>query len=512
MFATSGKSKLARENLEMAVERQPDNLSAWNILISVYGKLGESEKARQAAETILAKDPDHVNALINLASWHSDQARNEEALALLNKALALDPNRPMAYTNSLWVMVHSSEIQASEVLELARSFDQNLCRKLKRQDDFKDRNRDERRRLRIGWLSSDMNQHPVALFIVPFLRFLDRRQVETIVYFNSRQVDHITEIAKAGADRWRDVVVLGDDALADLIRADEIDILVDLNGNTEGSRQMAVARKPAPVQAGWLGFPGTSGMSVMDYILIPPDPVLEQGAWCSETPWPLPDCYGVRTGIPDVPIQPGLPSGRLQRPFTFACLNNFRKTSRKTIELWSRILNRVPDSRLILVAKGGKDSTLIRYVEGQFGQHGIAPERLAVRGYVPQKEYLDSYNEVDLGLDPFPFNGGTTSYDSIWMGVPFVTWPGDMLVSRMGKAILDNVGLSELVARDAEDYVELAVQLAGDRERLIALRANLRERMLASPLMDAPRMARNLEQAFRGMWKRWLETSSGGAP
>ena len=163
----------------------------------------------------------------------------------------------------------------------------------------------------------------------------------------------------------------------------------------------------------------------------------------------------------------------------------------------------MPDSRLILVARGGDDSSLIEYIHGQFGRHGIAPERLNIKGIMPTNGYFDAYNEADLCLDPFPFNGGTTGYDSIWMGVPFITWPGDMLVSRMGKPILDNVGLSELVVDSEDAYFELAVALANDHERLLKLRANLRQRMRASPLMDAPGMARSLENAFRGMWRKW---------
>lgn len=508
MFATAGNLRTARENLELAVEKSPDNLDAWNILISVYSKLGESEKARQAAETILAKNPEHTNALINLASWYSDQARNEEALSLMDKVLALLPKRAIAYGNTLWIMVHSSEINAHDVLELAERFDRNMCRELLRANDFRDRNRDPGRRLRIGWLGSDMNRHPVAVFVLPCLAALDRQNaVETFVYSNAKRVDQVTEMLKSHADVWRDVTAIGDDALADLIRADEIDLLIDLNGNTEGNRQMVLARKPAPIIVTWLGFPGTSGMSAVDYIFVPPDPVLERPGWSSETPWPLPDCYGVRTDFPEVPIEPGLPCERSGKPFTFACFNNFRKVSQKVIELWSRILVRVPDSRLILVAKGGRDSAMIGYVEEQFERHGVSPERLDVRGYSPQTEYLASHNEADLCLDPFPFNGGTTAYDAVWMGVPFVTLPGDMLVSRMGKAILDNVGLSELVAADADTYVDLAVALAQDRERLKTLRMGLREKMRSSPLMDAPRMARSLEGAFRGMWQRWLQAT-----
>jgi predicted O-linked N-acetylglucosamine transferase (SPINDLY family) len=354
-----------------------------------------------------------------------------------------------------------------------------------------------------------MRQHPVAAFTAPFLGELDHRQLELFVYHNTRNEDNVTEYAKACVDKWREVQGLGDEALAKLIRADEIDILVDLNGNTENHRLLAVARKPAPIQITWLGYPGTTGISTVDYIFIPPDPVLEEGKWCSETPWPLPDCYGVRNSgtLANVPVQPGLPCERLSRPFSFACLNNFRKASAKAIELWSRILNAVPDSRLILVGRAGKDETFQDSVQSRFSAHGVDPARLDIRGMTGRNIYFDWYNEVDLGLDPFPFNGGTAGYDSIWMGVPFVTWPGDMLASRMGRAILRNVGLSELIAESADDYVDIAVSLANDHARLLRLRAGLRERMQASPLMDAPRMARNLAAAFREIWRRWCSAN-----
>jgi predicted O-linked N-acetylglucosamine transferase (SPINDLY family) len=508
LFTTRGQLEVARENLELAVNRQPENLNAWNTLIVVYTKLGQSEKARQAAETVLAIDPEHLNALLNLGSWYSDQARNEEALIQYRKALAVNPKSATAYVNSLWVLVHSSEATAADVLAMAREFDRNLCLPHHRSPTFANLDRSPGRRLRIGWLTSDFRTHPVAAFVLPFIDKFDPALVENYAYYNSAASDEITQRSRGAVDVWRDVVAIGDEALADLIEADRIDILVDLNGNTEGNRLLAVARKPAPIVVTWLGFPGTSGMSAVDYIVVPPDPVLEAGTWCSETPWPLPDCYGVRTGIPDVPIQPGLPCERTGKPFTFGCLNNFRKVSQQAIGLWSEILQQVPESRLVVVARGGTEGSLVGYIHDQFGRYGIAPERIDIRGIQPQLAYFNSYNEIDLCLDPFPFNGGTTGYDSIWMGVPFVTWPGDMLVSRMGKAILDNVQLSELVASSREDYVRRAVALAGNREHLKALRAGLRERMLSSPLMDAPRLARHLEQAFREMWQRWCGTGA----
>ncbi|MDR0735698.1 MAG: tetratricopeptide repeat protein [Zoogloeaceae bacterium] len=494
----------AQENLEMSLERNPDNLNALNSLFVVYSKQGKSALARETAEKILQKDPEHVSTLVNMGGWCNDQARGAEAIDYYQRALELEPESGTAYSNYLWTIIHSSEHGADEILQVARAYDEHLCRKHLRHDDFADRDRDPERRLKIGWLTSDMRQHPVAAFVIPFLRFLDRRQLETVLYHNTALEDDNTRLAKMSVDKWREAQAIGDDALADLIRADGIDILVDLNGNTEGHRLLAMARKSAPIQVTWLGFPGTSGLSAMDYIFIPPDPVLEKGTWCTETPWPLADCYGVRTNIPDMPIQPGLPCERLDRPFAFACLNNFRKVSQHAIQLWSEILTRAPETRLILVARGGQDETLKTYIESQFARHGVAPERLDIRGLAPQKVYFNSYNEADICLDPFPFNGGTTGYDSIWMGVPFVTLPGDALVSRMGRIILKNVGLGELIAETPEAYVDIAVALSQDHPRLKALRANLRERMLASPLMDAPRMARSLEQAFRGMWRRWI--------
>ena len=510
MFAIKYWTPMARENLEMAVERNPDNLSAWNTLLIVYAKSGESEKVRKAANCILEKDPDNIYALMNLSTWHTDQGRHDEALELLARARAHDPSHRGTYSKALWAMVSASSVSTADILQLAQKFDERIFRHLLRGNDFAARNRDPERRLRIGWLSSDMRAHPVAAFVWPFLEHTDREKLETFIYYNFSEEDDITHRIKACAQQWRAVVGIGDDGLADLIEGDEIDILIDLNGFTDGGRSDVIARKPAPIQVSWLGFPGTSGMSAMDYIFIPPDPVLEKPGWSLETPWPLPDCYGARAEISNTAILPGLPCEREGTPFTFACLNHFRKASEKTIELWSRILVQCPQARLILVAIGGRDDETIRYFVSQFERHGVNPAQLEFRGYVARQKYYESYNEIDLGLDPFPYNGGTTGYDSIWMGVPFVTWPGEHLSARMGKAILENVGLSELVAASADDYVNLAVALANDHDRLKRLRANLRERMLQSPLLDGPRMARSLEGAFRGMWRHWCTAGHSG--
>jgi len=510
MFVGKYWTPMARENLEMAVERNPDNLSAWTTLLMVYVRMGESDKIQKTADSILEKDPDNIYALMNMATWYNDQGRHEEALDCLKRAREKSPEQRVIYSKMMWTMVSASSASAADILATARALDEIIMQPKRRANDFAGRNRDEERLLRIGWISSDMRSHPVSAFVLPFLPHLDRNKAAHFIYYNFSEEDHITQQIKVHADQWRSVNGIGDDALADLIEGDEIDILVDLNGYTDGTRVEVVAMKPAPIQLTWLGFPGTSGMSAMDYIIIPPDPVLEQGDWCSETPWPLPDCYGVRGNISDAAIEPGLPCERRQAPFTFACFNHFRKASKETIALWSRILIQCPHARLILVAIGGKDDETIRYFSSKFEQYGVKPEQLEFRGYVSKQQYYENYNEVDLGLDPFPFNGGTTGYDSVWMNVPFVTLPGEHLSARMGRAILENVGLSELVANSGDDYVNIAVALANDHDRLQRLRANLRERMLASPLLDGQRMARNLEDAFRGMWRRWCETGCSG--
>ncbi|MDR1855433.1 MAG: tetratricopeptide repeat protein [Azoarcus sp.] len=505
LFTLKYWTPMARENLEMAVERNPDNLAAWNALLMTYARSGESENVRKAANAILDKEPDNLYALMNLTTWYDDQGRHDEAMELVERCLKIAPTNRGIYSKALWVMLSSSSESAADILAMARRMDELCLRALKRDNDFATRDRNPERRLKIGWVSSDLRQHPVAAFVQPFMPHLDHEALEIFVYYNFTEEDAITRQIKPCADHWRTVAGIGDDAFADLVEGDEIDILVDLNGFTDNGRTGAIARKPAPIVAGWLGFPGTSGMTATDYVLVPPDEVLERGVWCSETPWPLPHCYGVRENIANVAVQPGLPCERSDKPFTFACLNHFRKASVHTIELWSHILNAVPEARLVLVAIGGKDDATIKYFRSRFERHGANPDQVEFRGYVARQKYFDSYNEIDLGLDPFPFNGGTTGYDSIWMGVPFVTLPGEHLSARMGKAILENVGLQELVAKSADDYVDIAVKLARDHERLKALRANLRERMLASPLLDAPLMAKNLEEAFRGMWRRWCE-------
>lgn len=507
VFAHRGQWEVALESLEKAVEENPENTNAWNTLIIAYNKLGKMDKAEAAGKRALELNPDQVSALINLAGLYIDQGRHDEGVATFQRALACDPENMVAYAGVMFGMLFSSQAKVADILEMGQRFDRNVCLPLRKDYRFSDRERSECRKLRIGWLSSDLRAHPVGAFIAPLFPCFDTSRVETYVYDNWPTEDRVTALIKPSAKVWRSVRGLGDGALAESIRADEIDILVDLNGHTAGHRLGVFARKPAPIQVEWLGYPGTSGMSAIDYVLVPNDPFLVQSDWCVEKAWALPSCYGVRGDIPDIPLREKLPCEE-NGYFTFACMNRFSKVSSAALDLWGTLLSMVPDSRLILIGRGGADVTTVDDLRRRFSEKGVAAERLIILESQPVNEYFATYNRADLCLDPFPFNGGTTGFDSIWMGVPFVTLLGDALHSRAGSNILKYVDLEDLVTDNEAAYVEKAVELTRDLPALRACRAGLRERMQASPLLDAAAFAHGMEEVFRNMWKKWCRNGS----
>jgi len=504
LFAHQGQWEVALENLESSVEREPRNTNALNALIVVYTKLGLMEKAEDAAEKVLEINPRHVSALINLAGLKIDLGHHDEAVELFRRALAEEPDNVVAYSGLMFGMLFSSRVGSPDLLEVGRAFDTHVCQPWRKHYDFSIRSREPDRPLRIGWVSSDLRAHAVGAFIAPFFSRLDSSRVECYVYDNYPKEDPITQSLKPFAKAWRNIRGHGDNAVAETIWADQIDILVDLNGYTAGHRLGVFARKPAPIQVEWLGYPGTTGILSMDYVLIPDDPFLERGAWCSEKPWRLANCYGVRGDIPAVAIKEGLPVDR-NGYFTFACMNRYSKVSAAALDLWASLLARVENSRLILIGRGGADERTVAAIHARFEEKGVGPERLELFEALPVLEYFDTYNKADLCLDPFPFNGGTTGFDSIWMGVPFVSLRGEALHSRAGSNILKYVGLESFIADSEAAYIETAANLTRDLDALRAARQGLRERMLASPLMDAKGFARGLERVFRDMWRTWCD-------
>jgi predicted O-linked N-acetylglucosamine transferase (SPINDLY family) len=328
--------------------------------------------------------------------------------------------------------------------------------------------------------------------------------VHLTCYSNNSGCDDLTTWFSSKADAWRTISSMSDEAVANHIEADGIDLLIDLSGHTSGSRLPLFAYRPAPVQASWCGYFDTTGMSTIDYVignhlLIPEHDdqyyteqiVRLDGAYA---------CYTPQTDLPVAPT-PALEAGHV----TFGCFNRIAKVTPAVVALWSRVLAAVPDSRLCLKDKSFVDDGVrSRYIR-QFAEHGIADDRLLFAGASSHAQYFADYAAIDIALDPFPFNGGATTVEALWMGVPVVTLTGDRFAGRMGLAHLSAAGLDELIAASPDEYVMIASHLAHNVERLARLRTGLREQVQASALCDGPRFARSAEAAFRQMWWAWCD-------
>ncbi|HWB54584.1 MAG TPA: hypothetical protein VG722_10340, partial [Tepidisphaeraceae bacterium] len=364
--------------------------------------------------------------------------------------------------------------------------------------------RQPNRRLRIGYVSPDFRQHVVGRFIAPLFAHHNHEAFEIFAYTSVSHPDSLTARLKSCTDTWKNVLVLSDEQLAEQIHADEIDVLVDLTMHMAGSRLLTFARKPAPVQITYLAYCSTTGLDAMDFRftdrqLDPTDDtdiyselsVYLQRYWCYEAPEPS----------PPVAALPMISGGSA----TFGCLNNFCKVSQIAFELWARILQTVHNSRLILHAHPGahRQEALDR-----FNALGIAPDRIQFVDFAPMAEYLRLYQKIDIALDPFPYAGGTTTCDALWMGVPVISLSGQTAVSRSGASILSQVGMSELVADSQDQYVAIAAALANEPSRLQALRLSLRDRMLNSPLMNGRAFAADVETAYRRLWIKWCSEKS----
>ena len=335
--------------------------------------------------------------------------------------------------------------------------------------------------------------------MLPLLRHHDPAKVEVFCYSDAKRADETTARLKQAAHVWRDCAGLTDAELARQVREDRIDILIDLALHTAGNRLPVFARKPAPVQATWLGYAGTTGLSSIDYRISDPylDPPGERDEFYSEESVRLPNCfwcYQTPEHAPEVNSLPAINGN----PITFGCFNHFTKVSGPTLDLWAKILAAIPKSRLVIYAHRPNHQN---EVLGRFSEVGIKRDRVIFVGLLPLADYFSQYHRIDIALDPFPYCGGTTTCDALWMGVPTITLHGRTSVGRGGVSILSNVGLTEWIAKTPEDYVSIAEKMANDLPKLADLRSNLRDRMSKSPLMNAPRFAADMESAYRGIWE-----------
>lgn len=492
-----------------AAALKPDHAAIHASLAEALKSLDLVDQAIVANRRALAlrpRDPSLHNAL---GVALKDQGRLDEALENFRTAISIDPGQVGAHSNLTYSLSFHPGYDARAIAEEAWRWRERHADPLVHMVP-NDNDASLDRRLRIGYVSPDFRGHCQAFFTLPLLKNHDRENFEIFCYSNVPASDPVTDRIKSVADEWRHISTLNDGAAAALVREDRIDILVDLTMHMAENRLRLFAHKPAPVQVSWLAYPGTTGMTTIDYRISDPylDPVDEPTSDYSEKTLRLPDtfwCYHPLTQEPEVNALPAL----RKRHVTFGCLNNFCKVNDAVLDLWARVLRNVDGSRFLLLAPRGEAR---RRVRDAFDAAGVDPARIAFVERMSRPEYLASYHGIDLCLDSVPYNGHTTSLDSFWMGVPVLTLLGRTIVGRAGLCQAMNLGLPELITTDEEQFVRRAVQLAADWPRLARLRASLRARMEQSPLMDAPRFARNLEAAYRSVWRTWCEGALKNTP
>ncbi|MBI4183153.1 MAG: tetratricopeptide repeat protein [Proteobacteria bacterium] len=500
-----GEAAGAEAAFRRAVSLDPSLVAARNGLGALLQKLDRLGEAEAELREAVALEPGGTRARLNLSIVLLADARHGEAIAEARAALAIDPGDAAARSHLLLALAYGVGEGADPDLVLAehRQWDERIAAPLRAAWRAHANAPDAERRLRVGYLSPDLREHSVAYFIAPVLAAHDRGAVEVACYADVVRPDSVTERLRAHADLWRSVAGLVPSAIAEAIRADRIDILVDLAGHTWPRAMLVMARKPAPLQGSWIGYPNTTGLSAMDFRITdatadPPGAAEARHVERLVRLAPAFLCYAP-------PAEAPAPMARAEgAPLTFASFNNVAKLSPAAIAAWARLLSAVPEAGLLLKYRGLDDPGLAARVRAAFAAEGVGPDRLTLRGRDPGLgAHFAAYHQVDVALDSFPYNGTTTTCEALWMGVPVVTLAGKTHAARVGASLLSAAGLGDLVAGDEEGYVALAAALAADRAQRGRLRAELRPRLAASPLMDASGLARALEGAYRSLWREW---------
>jgi predicted O-linked N-acetylglucosamine transferase (SPINDLY family) len=496
----AGELEEAVSLYRQVLKLQPNSFVAAFQLGITLGQLDRIDESIAAFRSANAMRWGHVPAYKHLAASLQETGQLDEALVYYEQAMASEETDADLHSNRLFLLHFFSQYDPASLLQEHLEWNQKHARAVGENIAAHANDRSPERKLRIGYVSADFRQHRVGLFIEPLIARHDRDQFEVICFSNSNTEDEVTARIRDQADAWHKIAGLTDAKVVELIRDQKIDLLVDLSAHMAGNRLLVFARKPAPVQVTYLGYPGTTGLSTIDYRLS--DPFLDPAGtdqWYAEKTIRLPRTYACwRWSGKDEPVSalPALSKGYI----TFGSLNQFNKVTPQVLQTWGLLMSQLPESRLILRCPAGETAQRAREA---LMDYGVRPDRVELVGRLRWVQYVQLYNRLDIALDPFPFPGQMTSLDSLWMGVPLVTLSGKTAVSRGGASILQNLELRELIAQDVKQYVEIAVQLSNDLPRLSSMRASLRDRLSKSPLMDEALLARDVEAAYRQMWRTW---------
>jgi predicted O-linked N-acetylglucosamine transferase (SPINDLY family) len=494
LFARQRRGPEALAAYAEALKRQPNDPTLLNQVAAIQRNLGRLSDSVTTLNQLLAAHPTLVPAHVNLGIALQDQGEAAESAAAFERARTLDPTNVPAQQNYLLALNRDDTQSPDQVfqahLAFARQFEPSVTPPPSPTPGD--------RTLRIAYLSPDFRDHSVAYFIEPLLKHHDRQRVHVTCYSTTPDPDAVTARLRGLADAWVNAHPLSDEALATRIREDRIDLLIDLAGHTS-PRTLVLTRRPAPVQLTYLGYPNTTGLRSVDYRITDAlaDPPGTTERWHTERLLRLPRtgwCYQPPPDAPD-------PNSRPDRPITFGSFNTFAKVGPKLLSLWSRVLNAVEGSRLVLKAAALGDPAVQQKVIARFAGHGVRPDRLTLLPYIPSTpSHLSAYDGIDVALDTYPYHGTTTTCEALLMGVPVITLAGQTHASRVGVSLLTSAGLPDLIAPDEDGYVRIARRLATDPARLADLRLTLRNRLLASPICDAASFTRDLESAYRQAW------------
>ncbi|MDP1784607.1 MAG: tetratricopeptide repeat protein [Sulfuricurvum sp.] len=492
----------AEECYHEALKIQPTWYQAYGNLGIIYNEQGKFPKAIEYYRRALAINPQICQVYNNLGSAFNSQGSHVEAREYYYKALEAEPTHGYVFGNILFSLNYDPDLSAEEIYAAYQEYNRRFALPLAKYHKPYTNDQNPHRRLKVGYVSPDFKQHSVRHFLEPLLANHDKSVVEVYAYAEIVKEDEMSQMYKGYCDHWIPTVGMSDEVLAQRIRSDGIDILVELAGHTNNNRLGVFARKPAPVSLSWMGYGYTTGLSAIDYYLTDEISVPEGSEHLfSEEPWKIESpsyAYSPAAGMGEVSLLPFNESGYI----TFGTLTRAVRVNHRTIRVWAELLKRVPNSKLIINSKDYRDPSMKEILVQRFNEHGIDKDRLEIGYSTPPWNVL---RRMDIGVDCFPHNSGTTLFETLYMGVPYVTLADRASVGRLGSGILHGVGRDEWIAHTEEEYIDKLVSLASDIPALASIRAGLREEMIKSPLMDGVGFARKVEKGYKEMFARWCQ-------
>lgn len=509
MLASSGRPAEAVEVMKKSLEKNPDHIELRRLQIVFMNKAAMYDEAKREIDIAMAEFPEESAFMVQRGGWHQDQGETDEMAAYFIKAGTSDDIRHVNLSTLLFGINYISPDRDRELFEMFKNYGKKVMKDWEGVQFYYKGNRDSEKPLRIGYISGDFREHSVSYFVEALFRHHDRARYTPVVFQEGLHSDARTTLLRSWVDEWHETHMMGDAALARKIADLNIDVLVDLSGHTSHHRLPVFAVRAAPVQVNWLGFPNTTGVANMDYRIVDhiSDPVNDwEDAFYTEKRYRLDRCF-LCYSKPDMTPDPRPRLSVADGKIIFGSFNNPSKINKHVLGVWSRILHEIPNSRLFIKGRQfGTPSIAQKYIK-QFESFDAPLDRIDLVSQMPSTfDHLNVYNEVDVALDCFPYTGTTTTCEAMLMGVPVITMTGNAHRHRVSASLLHAVGLDDLIARDADEYVAIARKLAADPDRIINLRHNLRQQMLESSLCDKADFTRHMEQAYRTMWREFAHS------